>query len=63
MSTKSITQAVSNVVEQLTDFSSEERRRIVHASLTLLGDAATTLDEKMMPAKVVTIFPRKLLRG
>jgi len=46
MSTKSITQAVSNVVEQLTDFSSEERRRIVQASLTLLGDAATTLDEK-----------------
>lgn len=57
MSKKSITQAVSQVVEELTDFSPEERRRIVQASLTLLGDASAPLDDRVedgdggLPAK------------
>jgi len=46
MGKKSITQAVTHVVEELSDFSPEERRRIVQASLTLLGDAPTALDDK-----------------
>src|ERR1041385_375592 len=37
---KTTAQAVANVVQELTDFSSEDRRRIVHASMTLLGEIA-----------------------
>jgi hypothetical protein len=37
---KTATQAVANIVQELTDFSSEERRRIVQASMTLLGESA-----------------------
>jgi hypothetical protein len=37
---KTVTQAVANIVQELTDFSSEERRRIVQASMTLLGEGA-----------------------
>lgn len=47
MNTKSITQAVADVVDALTEFSPEERRRIVQASLTLLGDASVPLDDKV----------------
>jgi hypothetical protein len=47
MKTKSITQAVADVVDALTEFPPEERRRIVQASLTLLGDASVALDDKV----------------
>lgn len=39
MSQKSPTQAVTNIVQELTGFSSEERHRIVQASMTLLGES------------------------
>ena len=40
MNQKSLTQAVANVVQELESFSSEDRHRIVAASMTLLGEAA-----------------------
>jgi len=39
MSQKPLTQAVTNVVQELTGFSSEDRHRIVVAAMTLLGEA------------------------
>jgi hypothetical protein len=39
MSQKSLTQAVANVVQELDGFSSEDRHRIVAASMTLLGES------------------------
>lgn len=39
MNQKPLTQAVANVVRELESFSSEERHRIVAASMTLLGEA------------------------
>ncbi|HTK80107.1 MAG TPA: hypothetical protein VL286_06660 [Rhizomicrobium sp.] len=47
MSKRSITEAVAHVVDGLTDFSPEERRRIVQASLTLLGDASASLGDNV----------------
>src|SRR5690242_4344453 len=41
MSEKSLTQAVANIVQELTNFSSEDRHRIVAASMTLLGEVPT----------------------
>jgi len=43
MSQKPLTQAVASVVQELENFSSEDRHRIVHASMTLLGEAPTRL--------------------
>jgi hypothetical protein len=43
MSQKSLTQAVANIVQELENFSSEDRHRIVQASMTLLGEAPTHL--------------------
>jgi hypothetical protein len=40
MNQKSLTEAVANVVNELTSFSSEERQRIVAASMMLLGESA-----------------------
>jgi hypothetical protein len=39
MNQKPLTQAVANVVQELASFSSEDRHRIVAASMTLLGEA------------------------
>lgn len=39
MSQNPLTQAVTNIVQELKDFSSEERVRIFQASMTLLGEA------------------------
>jgi hypothetical protein len=39
MNQKPLTQAVAKVVEELASFSSEDRHRIVAASMTLLGEA------------------------
>jgi len=39
MNQKSLTQAVANVVQELEGFSSDDRHRIVAASMTLLGEA------------------------
>ena len=39
MNQNPLTQAVANVVQELTSFSSEDRHRIVAASMTLLGEA------------------------
>ncbi len=39
MNTKNITEAVSTIVDELAEFSPEERQRIVRASLTLLGNS------------------------
>lgn len=39
MSQNPLTQAVANIVQELTNFSSEDRHRIVAASMTLLGEA------------------------
>jgi hypothetical protein len=41
MNPKPLTQAVANIVHELENFSSEDRHRIVHASMTLLGEAPT----------------------
>jgi hypothetical protein len=43
MNQKPLTQAVANIVQELENFSSEDRHRIVHASMTLLGEAPTRL--------------------
>lgn len=59
MNKKSITQAVTNVVEELTAFSSEERRRIVQASLTLLGDTSPISDDKAEADNGDSGFPAK----
>jgi hypothetical protein len=59
MSKKSITQAVVQVVDELTDFSPEERRRIVQASLTLLGDAPAPLDGRIADKNGDHGFPAK----
>jgi hypothetical protein len=59
MSKKSITQAVAQVVDELTDFSPEERRRIVQASLTLLGDATSPLGDGVADKNEGHGFPPK----
>jgi len=59
MSKKSITQAVANVVGELNDFSSEERQRIVQASLTLLGDILVAPSNKAEPNSGEGEFPAK----
>jgi hypothetical protein len=59
MSTKSITQAVAKIVDELTDFSQEERRRIIQASLTLLGDSSAPLDNKAEDSIQDDGFPAK----
>jgi hypothetical protein len=60
MSKKTVTQAVTNIVQELTDFTSEERHRIVRASLMLLGEASAEAnngansgqaDDGSLPAK------------
>jgi hypothetical protein len=43
MTQKALTDAVSKIVHELTDFSSEDRHRIVAASMTLLGEVPTKL--------------------
>jgi hypothetical protein len=43
MNQKPLTQAVANIVQELESFSSEDRHRIVKASMTLLGEAPTRL--------------------
>jgi hypothetical protein len=39
MATKNIAEAATKMVELLSPFEAEERQRVVHAALTLLGDA------------------------
>jgi hypothetical protein len=43
MNQKPLTQAVTNIVQELASFSSEDRHRIVAASMTLLGETPTRL--------------------
>jgi hypothetical protein len=43
MSQNALTQAVTNIVQELKDFSSDDRARIVQASMTLLGETPTRL--------------------
>jgi hypothetical protein len=43
MNQKPLAQAVANIVQELENFSSEDRHRIVSASMTLLGEAPTRL--------------------
>jgi hypothetical protein len=43
MTPKSPAQAVANIVQELESFSSEDRHRIVSASMTLLGESPTRL--------------------
>lgn len=43
MSQNPLTQAVTNIIRELKDFSSEDRVRIVQASMTLLGEAPARL--------------------
>jgi hypothetical protein len=43
MNQKSLTQAVASIVQELEGFSSEDRHRIVRASMMLLGEAPTHL--------------------
>lgn len=38
MGQKTLTQAVTNIVQELEEFSSEDRHRIIQASITLLGE-------------------------
>jgi hypothetical protein len=59
MSKTSITQAVAKIVDELTDFSPEERRRIVQASLTLLGDVSPPLADKIDSSNQDDGFPAK----
>ncbi len=51
MSKKTSTQAVATIVEELADFSSEERHRIVQASMTLLGETPKRLDVSVNEAE------------
>jgi hypothetical protein len=41
MNQKTLAQAVANIVQELDSFSSEDRQRIVSASMTLLGESPT----------------------
>lgn len=43
MNQKPLAQAVANVVQELENFSSEDRHRIISASMTLLGEAPTRI--------------------
>lgn len=43
MNQKPLAQAVANIVQELEKFASEDRHRIVRASMTLLGEAPTRL--------------------
>lgn len=49
MDQKPLTQAVANVVQELESFSSEDRHRIVAASMTLLGEAPARFVPKEEP--------------
>src|SRR5262245_32923350 len=51
MSQKTLTEAVANIVQELEGFSSEDRHRIVQASMTLLGEAPTRLVSEEDEAK------------
>jgi hypothetical protein len=50
MNTKSTTEIVGIIVDELTPLSSEDRHRVVQASMTLLGEGAAKLDNS--PADV-----------
>lgn len=41
MAKKSITEVVGSIVDELTPLGSEDRRRVIHAALTLLGEGST----------------------
>lgn len=65
MNTKSITDIVGVIVSELTPLSSEERMRVVRASLTLLGEAEEGLsagisDEKAAHVESADTFPLKV---
>lgn len=51
MNPKSLTQAVASIVQELEGFSSEDRHRIVRASMTLLGEAPTALVSESAEAR------------
>lgn len=62
MTQKTPAQAVTNIVQELKDFSSEDRLRIVQASMTLLGETLThrvTLSEDAKPDQEGGHFPAK----
>jgi hypothetical protein len=59
MNTKSITAAVSRIVDELAGFSPEERQRIVRASLTLLGDSSEKASTQIEEDSGDTQFPAK----
>jgi hypothetical protein len=46
MNQKTLTQAVTSIVQELEHFSSDDRHRIVSASMTLLGEGSTRLNPK-----------------
>jgi hypothetical protein len=55
---KPLTQAVANIVQELEDFSSEDRHRIIQASMTLLGEGPS----RRVPGEE-DIEPRQDQRG
>jgi|SRR5581483_6509275 len=59
MSTKTITQAVSKIVDELADFSPEERDRIVRASMTLLGGSSQSSSSQTSEDTGEAQFPAK----
>jgi hypothetical protein len=59
MNKKTITQATAHIVDELADFSPEERQRIVRASLTLLGDSPGGLSQKTEEAEGDNGLPAK----
>jgi hypothetical protein len=60
--TKTLAEIVGTIVKELTPLESEERRRAVHAAMTLLGEEATKLPlavvERNEPEFAETLSPR-----
>lgn len=51
MSEKSLTQAVTSIVQELTNFSSEDRHRIIAACMTLLGETPARFVSEEQPGE------------
>src|SRR5258708_6246461 len=60
--TKTLAEIVGTIVKELTPLESEERKRAVHAAMTLLGEEAIKLPQAVVeqnePAGAETLTPR-----
>jgi hypothetical protein len=59
MVTRNIAEAATKMVDLLSPFETEERERVVHAALTLLGDAPIGSPRRPAPDELPTDIPRR----